>query len=213
MTVHLISKGCPLVQQCIASLATRASFQCNAVLISRTDFKPGGIDAILAQLKPKPSSRTIDPSTLKIPCSNCKAFDLADMPAYYSEMHTMCPSCRQKTNTGLPTSPPLAENCVKCGFDLLQMDQGYAPLNTMCPTCREKSHTSAAAPIQHYASAQQAVSSSVHGRFDGLTHSLIAVVGKRAGFDRLDSRSSDRFGAQPFQRAKPAFRTATFGEP
>ena len=141
-------------------MAILSSSRCIAVLIPRLDFKPGGIDAILAQLKPKPSTRKIDPSTLKIPCIHCKAFDLADMPSYYSEMHTMCPSCREKTNTGLPTSPPLVEKCIKCGFDLLQMDQGYAALNTMCPTCREKSHAVAASSAQRSdTSAQQPVCS------------------------------------------------------
>jgi len=100
LTVCLVGDESSLVKPSITVPATRSSnLQCIAALIRRIDFKPGGIDAILAQLKPKPSTRKIDPSTLKIPCACCKGFDLADMPPY-SEMHTMCPSCRQKTNTG-----------------------------------------------------------------------------------------------------------------
>lgn len=111
---------------------------------SSVDYKPGNIDAILGSLKPKPSSRPIDPTKLKIPCLRCQRFDLSDMDAGYAEVNQLCPSCRRETNTGLPTSPPMAEKCVKCGFDLMEIDKGYAAMNTMCPSCREESRAAAA---------------------------------------------------------------------
>jgi len=121
------------------------------------DYKPGNIDAILDILQPKPSSRPIDPTKLKMPCLRCKRFDLSNMDAGYAEINQLCPTCRHETNTGLPTSPPMAEKCVKCGFDLMQMDKGYAAMNTMCPSCREKSRAAAAGDVSTFKSGGQHV--------------------------------------------------------
>ncbi|KAL8826592.1 MAG: hypothetical protein Q9191_003709 [Dirinaria sp. TL-2023a] len=57
----------------------------------------GGIDEILAKLKPKPSSKPIDTITLKIPCKHCQRFDLALMDEGYADDHDMCPTCRKET--------------------------------------------------------------------------------------------------------------------
>ena len=102
------------------------------------DVESGGIDEILAQLQPKKGLATKAPTGLRIPCARCKTFDLADMDAEYHKIHSLCPSCRQATNTGLHTSPAMAENCAQCGFNLLEMGRGYAVINTLCHSCRRE---------------------------------------------------------------------------
>jgi len=77
------------------------------------------------------------------------------MDAGYAEVNELCPSCRRETNTGLPTSPPMAEKCVDCGFDLMEMDKGYAAMNTMCPSCREKSRAATAGNVSTFDSGRQ----------------------------------------------------------
>ena len=72
------------------------------------DFQPGGIDAVLATLKPKARKRSARPDAQN-PCERC-GFDLADMGPSYANENILCPSCRETTNIGLPNSAPLAKS-------------------------------------------------------------------------------------------------------
>ena len=111
------------------------------------DVESGGIDKILAQLQPKKGLATKAPTGLRIPCARCKTFDLADMDPEYHKIRSLCPSCRQATNTGLHTSPPTAESCAQCGFNLIEMGRGYAAINILCPSCRREGRSITAVPV------------------------------------------------------------------
>ena len=77
-------------------------------LIPHADFKAGGIDAVLGALKPKATARSA-PVDSQRPCERC-GFDLTDLDPGYSDDNILCPSCREETNIGLPTSAPLAKS-------------------------------------------------------------------------------------------------------
>lgn len=92
-------------------------------LLSMAAVQGGGIDEILAKLKPKPSSKPIDASTLKIPRKYCQRFDLALIDEGYADDHDMCPTCRKETNASTLVNEPAEAESDRNG----STTHGYSP--------------------------------------------------------------------------------------